>query len=157
MSRPYISYSVDLCSSEQAYFVPTLSQNESDTVLLLCVKTSLSYKLHPMFLCSSSIHTYPHMHKYIPGCSFLPFDTLPLSFRRPNISSPSPFKAVRGPLRFKRLFQSLLAIKSSVGRKGPASPLSVVEVRCPVLLYELSPASESPREVPHLTTASTDR
>ncbi len=156
MSRPYISYSVDLCSSEQAYFVPTLSQNESDTVLL-CVKTSLSYKLHPMFLCSSSIHTYPHMHKYIPGCSFLPFDTLPLSFRRPNISSPSPFKAVRGPLRFKRLFQSLLAIKSCVGRKGPASPLSVVEVRCPVLLYELSPASESPREVPHLTTASTDR
>lgn len=148
---------MDLCSSEQAHFVPNLSQNESDTGLLLCENILLSYKLHPMFLCSSSICTYPHMHKYIPGCSFLPFDTLPLSFRRPNISSPSPLKAVRGPLRFKRLFQSLLAIKSSVGHKGPASPLSAVEVRCPALLYELSRASESPCEVPHLTTASTDR
>lgn len=97
----------------------------------------------------------PYKHKYIPGCSSLTHH--PLSLHKPNISSPSLLKATRGPLRFKQLFQSLLAIKSNAGHKGPAGPLSTVEVRCLALLYELFCASQSCREVPHLTAVLTDR
>lgn len=119
-------------------FLLYLGMRVTVVVLVMC-KNCNSTSFIPCFSAPpASTHIqYPHMHKYIPGCSILPFDTLPLSFGRPNISSPAPLKAARGPLRFKRLFQSLLAIKSSVGRKGPASPLSAVEVRCPALLYEL--------------------